>query len=80
MSLERIAELLASPEDSTVPQKPRGRGSVEVVSRLVIDDGVELTLDPARAGLVPEAVRELFNQVTTAYDQIRKKHEVKKNG
>jgi len=80
LSLERIADLLASPENAQVPPKPRGRGSVEVVSRLVIDDGLELTLDPSRAGLGPEAVRELFNQVTIAYDQIRKKNEVKKNG
>lgn len=80
LSLERIAELLASPQNTIVPQKPRGRGSVEVLSRLVIDDGLELTIDPARTNLSSESVRVLFNQVTLAYDQIRNRNEGNKNG
>jgi DNA-binding transcriptional MerR regulator len=71
LSLERIGELLAAPDTVPVPPKPRGRGSVEVVSRLVIAEGVELILDPARDGLSPEEVRELFRRVMAAYDQIR---------
>ncbi|MCD6674318.1 MAG: helix-turn-helix domain-containing protein [Burkholderiaceae bacterium] len=59
LSLERIRELLlgAPPE---VPPKPRGAGTVEVWSHLVVAEGVELMVDPSRAGLGPEQVRALF--------------------
>lgn len=72
LSLERIRELIEAPDEDSIPPRPRGRGSVEVWSRLVVDDGVELAIEPARAGLGPEAVRELFRRVMAAYDDIRK--------
>lgn len=72
LSLERIRELLEAPGDELVPPKPRGRGSVEVWSRLVVDDGIELSVEPGRAGLSPEDVRELFRRVMADFDAIRK--------
>ena len=72
LSLERIRELIEAPDEDAIPPRPRGRGSVEVWSRLVVDDGVELAIEPGRAGLGPEAVRELFRRVMAAYDDIRK--------
>jgi DNA-binding transcriptional MerR regulator len=70
VSLERIRELLQAPADAP-PARPRGAGTVEVWSHLVVADGVELTLEPGRAGLSAQQVRELFGEVTRIYQQIR---------
>ena len=72
VSLERIRELLSG-EPPPVPQRPRGAGSVEVWSHLVVTDGVELTLEPGRAGLAPEEVREFFRGVLALYENIKNK-------
>ena len=72
VSLERIRELLSG-EPPPVPQRPRGAGSVEVWSHLVVTDGVELTLEPSRAGLAPEEVREFFRGVLALYQNIQNK-------
>jgi DNA-binding transcriptional MerR regulator len=56
VSLERIIELLAG-EAAPVPARSRKPGAIEVCSHLCIADGVELVLEPSRAGLSPEQVR-----------------------
>ena len=72
LSLERIREILANPDVGALPPaRPRGRGTVEVWSHLVVTDGLELTLEPSRAGLSPEAVRALFRGVIALYEEIR---------
>jgi DNA-binding transcriptional MerR regulator len=72
LSLERIAELLADASAKGPPPRRRGAGTVEVWSHLVIDEGVELTINPAAAGFSPAQVRRLFREVTAAYSTIRK--------
>src|SRR4029079_8848545 len=72
VSLERIRELLSG-APPPVPARTRAPGTVEVWSHLVVADGVELTLDPGRAGLSPEEVRALFRGALALYDSIRKK-------
>lgn len=69
LALDRIRELLAG-EDAAVPERQSRRGTVEVVSRLHIADGVELLIEPGRAGLTPEQVRELSRGVMRLYDEI----------
>jgi len=69
LSLERIRELLQG-QDSEVPERPKRRGTLEVVSRLTIDDGVELVIEPSRAGLTPEQVRALSQGVMQLYDAL----------
>lgn len=71
LSLERIGELLRQPASGPVPPTPRRPGTVEVWSHLVVADGIELTVEPGRAGLTPEQVRALFRAVTQAFAQIR---------
>ena len=56
---------------------PRRAGTVEVWSHLVISDGVELNLEPSRAGLSPEQIRAFFRAVTQAYEQIHQNEERK---
>jgi DNA-binding transcriptional MerR regulator len=74
VSLERIGELLSG-EAPPVPPRPRAPGTVEVWSHLVIADGVELALEPTRAGLSPEGARALFNGVLALYQSIQRKEE-----
>ena len=69
LSLDRIRELLAG-EDAAVPERSKRRGTIEVVSRLHIADGVELVIEPSRAGLTPEQVRELSRGVMALFDAI----------
>jgi DNA-binding transcriptional MerR regulator len=73
VSLERIRELLSG-EVPPVPPRPRGAGSVEVWSHLVLADSVELMLESGRAGLSPTQVRAFFRGVMALYDTIKKKH------
>lgn len=70
LSLERIGELLKQQAAGPLPPTPRRAGTVEVWSHLVVADGVELTLEPGRAGLSPEQVRAFFRAVTKTYEQI----------
>lgn len=70
LSLERIGELLRGKDAVALPPTPRRAGTVEVWSHLVVADGVELMLEPGRAGLTPEQVRAFFRAATRAYTQI----------
>ena len=71
LSLERIRELLREGDAGELPA-PRPRpGTVEVWSRLLVADGVELQVEPGRAGLDPEQVRALFRAVQAAYARLK---------
>ena len=72
LSLDRIREILAGPDAGTLPPaRPRGAGTVEVWSHLVVTDGLEVTIEPSRASLSPEQVRAFFRGVNTLYEQIQ---------
>lgn len=70
LSLERIGELMREPAEGPLPPAPRRPGTVEVWSHLVVADGLELMLEPGRAGLSPEQVRALMREVTLAYQRV----------
>jgi DNA-binding transcriptional MerR regulator len=72
VSLERIRELLTG-APPPVPPRPRGPGTVEVWSHLVVADGIELTLEPGRAELTPEQTRALLGGVLALYNDIKRK-------
>jgi DNA-binding transcriptional MerR regulator len=69
VSLERIKELLHG-EEAPVPAKTRRAGSIYVCSHLLVADGVEIVLEPSRAGLTPEQVREFAKGVMALYASI----------
>jgi len=69
VSLERIRELLHG-ELAPVPPRPRAAGSVEVCSHLTVSDGIEVVIEPGRAGLSPEQVRRFIKSVMAAYAAI----------
>ena len=70
LSLDRIRELIAgAPEDP--PRRAAPPGSVEVWSRVTVADGLEVQLEPGRAGLSPEQVRALVRGITALYRKVR---------
>ncbi|MEO7963920.1 MAG: MerR family transcriptional regulator [Gemmatimonadaceae bacterium] len=75
LSLERIGEVLTNGKTDSLPPAPRRAGSVEVWSHLVVADGVEVTLEPGRAQLSPEQVREFFRAVTRAFETVQSSKE-----
>ena len=70
LSLDRIGEVMKQPASGILPPTPRRPGTVEVWSHLVVADGLEVTLEPGRAGLTPEQVRAFFRAVTRAYQEL----------
>lgn len=72
LSLERIRELLRG-EVPPVPPPPRG--TVEVRSHLRVAEGVEMVVEPGRAGLTPEQVRRLFREVLQRFESITSEDE-----
>ena len=72
LSLDRIRELLSTGEEEalTLPPRLRQKGLVEVWSHVVINAGVELTIDPKQASLTPKEVRELATGVMDLYEKI----------
>lgn len=70
LSLDRVRELIAgAPEDP--PRRAAPPGSVEVWSRVTVADGLEVHLEPGRAGLSPEQVRALVRGLTDLYRRVR---------
>jgi DNA-binding transcriptional MerR regulator len=70
LSLDRVRELQAgSPAEA--PPRPAKPGMVEVWSRVTLADGVELQVEPGRAGMTPEQVRAFIQDVTAAYRRVR---------
>ena len=69
VSLERIRELLHG-EQAPVPPRARAVGSVEVRSHLMVADGVDLVIEPGRAGLSPEQVRQFIKGVMAVFAQV----------
>jgi len=69
LSLERIRDLLHG-ADAPAPPRPRMPGSVEVCSHLLIADGIELVIEPGRAGLSPEQLRQFVAGAMALHAQL----------
>ena len=69
LSLDRIRELLRG-EEAPVPPRARAIGSVEVRSHLMVADGVDVVIEPGRAGLSPEQVRQFIKGVMAVFAQV----------
>ena len=78
VSLDRIRELLQG-GSAPVPERGRVPGSNEVCSHLHVAQGVELVIEPTRAGLTPEQLRHFVRAVMSAYEQINQDSTTKAN-
>lgn len=72
VSLERIAQIIH--EDETSPKidyqiKP---GNIELVSRIHLIDGLELTINPERSGLTQQDIRKLSRAILETMETIQK--------
>lgn len=65
VTLEGIREILSGQRsDRPLPPYPRPRpGDVSICSRIVVSEGIELFIDPNRAGLSPEDLRNLTQKI-----------------
>jgi len=71
VSLERIRELLHD-SPATIPARPAAPGSVEVRSHLTVANGVEVVIEPGRAGWTPEQLRAFIQGVMALYTDVTK--------
>lgn len=72
VSLERIAQIIH--EEGTSPKvdykiKP---GNIEVMSRIHLMDGLELTINPERSGLTQQDIRTLSRTILETIETIQK--------
>lgn len=70
VSLDRIRELLQGEQAPVPPRHSKTIGSVEVCSHLVVADGIEVVIEPGRAGLSPEQVRHFIKGVMAVFGQV----------
>lgn len=70
LSLERIRALRAGGAEDP-PPRPTAPGAVEVWSRITLADGLEVHVEPGRAGLAPEQVRQLVRELQAVYRRLR---------
>ena len=74
LTLERIEELLkgdTSLDRPVPPPRRRKQGQVEVWSKLFIRDGVELHIEPGRAGLTPQEMLRVHQDIMEVFAQLR---------
>ena len=70
LSLERVRELIAgAPADPSRRRAPPG--SIEVWSRVTVADGLEVHVEPGRAELTPDQMRNLVRGITALYREVR---------
>lgn len=70
LSLDRVRELSAGAPEDPAPRATKP-GSVEVWSRITVADGLEVHVEPSRAGLPAEQVRRLVRGITALYREAR---------
>ena len=68
LSLDRIRELLAGGAEP--PVSAMRTGTIEVRSHLLVADGVEIVVEPGRAGLSPAQMRAFFRGVADLHRQL----------
>ncbi len=74
LSLDRIGELLSGQDQKPVPPaRPKKPGDVQVWSHLHVADGLEVMIEPERASLSPEQVREFTRKVMALYNDMADK-------
>ena len=73
LSLQRIRDLLQAKDSSSLPAPRENTGGIEVWSHIHVKDGIELHIQPGKAGLTPEQLRTLQGQLLQALDEIQKK-------
>ena len=75
-SLERVQELLSGQAEPPAAAASPRAGSITVQSHIHLADGVELVIEPGRAGLSPEQLRRFAREAIAAYARVaRTRHD-----
>lgn len=69
VSLDRVRELLQG-EEAPIPPRSRQPGSIEVCSHLNVADGIQVVIEPGRAGMSPDQVRRFVREVMQLHESI----------
>ncbi|OQX75132.1 MAG: hypothetical protein B6D59_00305 [Campylobacteraceae bacterium 4484_4] len=73
VSLERIAQIIHEENTDHEISYPVVPGKIEVISRIFLTAGVELTIDPEKSGLRQEEIRTLGKRILEIIEQLQKK-------
>ena len=73
LSLQRIRDLLRGKDSKSLPPSRENTGGIEVWSHIHVKNGIELHIQPGKAGLSPEQLRMLQGQLLQALDEIQDK-------
>lgn len=79
VSLERIKELLINPlgGETALPPPRKQPGEIEVWSHIHLGDGIQLQIEPNKAGLTPEQLRLLSQKTIELLKALKGKEKAK---
>ena len=72
VSLERIAQIIHEDENSSKIDYQIRPGNIEVISRIHLMDGLELTINPERSGLTQHEIRKLTKSLLKTIETMHK--------
>ena len=72
VSLERIAQILHEESGEAIPLAGVRPGTVEVISRIHLADGLELTVNPERTGLSQSDIRRIAKEIAALIETVKK--------
>ena len=75
LTLDRIRELLKGQRVDELPPPQRQAGDIEIWSHILLKNGLELRVEPGKAGLSPEQIREFTRRLLTTLKDIEDSRE-----
>jgi len=72
VSLDRIAEIIHEEENPAVVDYKIKPGNIEVISRIQLMEGLDLTVNPERSGLTQEDIRKLSRGILELIETLQK--------
>ena len=72
VSLERIAQIIHEDEASSQVDYKIKPGNIEVISRIHLMDGLELTINPEKSGLTQQDIRKLSRTLLETIETLQK--------
>ena len=72
VSLERITQIIHEEENATVVNYKIKPGNIEVISRIQLMEGLELTVNPERSGLTQQDIRKLSRGLLEIIETLHK--------
>lgn len=72
VSLDRIAEIIHEDENTAVVDYKIKPGNIEVISRIQLMEGLDLTVNPERSGLTQEDIRKLSRGILELIETLQK--------